>query len=135
NRFRVPCGETRVIPLHLHALEDDIFVDDEGDGDGSITLTCPMTPAQTSFRVNLYGNVSHNLREVVKVWFTARDEGWSALNVNGFNWCCQHSKCPNPCPVMGSYDTANCLVATAASGTTPFVLPRSEERRVGKECR
>ncbi len=122
-RFRIPCGETRVIPVKIHAVEHDVFVNDEGDGEGTITLSCPMTPAQTSFRVGLYGNVSHDLREIVKATFSARDEGWSELNVNGYNWCCQDAKCPDPCPVMGSYDTANCLVATAAPGTAPFVLP------------
>lgn len=120
---RIECGERRRVPVKLKGLESDGFYDDIGEALFYIDLTCPMKPASSTIDLTLYGKLSGKPRHYLRAFFSARDLGWSEFNAEGINQCCQLERCPSACPVIGSFDGANCQVAEAPPlPSSPFIL-------------
>ncbi len=120
---RIGCGQRKRVPIQLYGREKDGFYDDTGTATGYIELSCPMKTTTVQVDLTLYGNGSGKARHYLQALFSARDLGWSAFNAEGVNQCCQQQKCKSPCPVIGSFDGANCHVATAPPPPAqPFIL-------------
>ncbi len=73
--------------------------------------------------LTLYRNGSGNPRHYLTTLFSARDLNWSEFNAQGVNECCQRTQCKGECPVIGSFDGANCHVASPPpQPSQPFTL-------------